>query len=371
MKSLFLIMPALFTALVVYTIIRGCQILRDFHVLRNVYLVATIVLFVSLIVGTIMGSFMSIPLPRVTAFIGNTALIFFIYLFMAFFIADIIRVVNHFFHFAPEGMWKFRQWAFIGALAIIAVIMIIGSYKFNHPKIVNLNITANNCTLQNKEIKIVAASDIHLGNSITKKKLQKYVKSINDQQPDLVLLVGDVCDNRLEPIIEQQMNEDLRMINAPLGVYAVLGNHEYIGRNVLGAIEYLESGNVKILRDSAVLINDEFYIIGRDDRTNKNREKIGDLVHNLNSDKPFILLDHQPFHLNEAEENGIDIQLSGHTHDGQFFPINLIVKSMYENAHGYSTRGNTHYYISSGLGLWGPQYRIGTQSELIVINLKY
>ncbi len=212
---------------------------------------------------------------------------------------------------------------------------------------------------------------MHLGVSINKKRLQKYVDLINAQQPDIVLFAGDICDNRLEPIMEQHMNEELRMINAPLGVYAALGNHEYIGRDVQATIKYLQSGNITVLRDSAVLVKDEFYLIGRDDKRNSNRKTLADLTSNLDSGKPFILLDHQPYHLEEAEENGIALQISGHTHDGQFFPINLIVRSMYENAHGYSARSHTHYYVSSGLGIWGPQFRIGTQSEVIVINLKY
>ena len=371
MKYFFIIMIALFTALVSYTIVRGFQALRDFPVFRTIYLVVAILLFVSIIVGTVMGSFTSIPFAKVITFIGHTALILFLYLFISFLIVDIVRIFNHFFHFAPQGMWNFRQWAFLASFVIIAIVMIAGNYKFNHPKIVNLEITANNSVPQNKEIKIVAASDVHLGNSITKKRLQKYVDLINEQQPDIVLFAGDVCDNRLEPIIDQHMHEELRMIKAPLGVYGILGNHEYIGRNVSEAIEYLGSGNIQILRDSVYLVNNEFYIVGRDDRTNNNRKNLDALVHNLDASKPIILLDHQPYHLEEAEESKVDLQISGHTHDGQFFPINLIVRSMYENAHGYSTRGNTHYYVSSGLGLWGPQYRIGTQSELVVINLKY
>lgn len=364
-------MIAVFSALVVYTIIRGCQVLREMPVARNIYLVATIVLFVCLLVGNIAAGSMPPSLGRIIAFIGHTALIFFLYLIISFLIVDIVRLINYFAHFAPEGMLVFRRWAFLISLVIIAGAMIVGNFKFNHPKIVNLEITTGNKPKQNKELKIIAASDIHLGVTINKKKLQQYVKLINEQQPDIVLLAGDICDNVLTPIERQNMNEDLRKISAPLGVYAAPGNHEYIMGSIDDKLCYLESGNIKILRDSAIVVNDEFYIVGRDDRTNTNRKTLNKLTSDLDKSKPIIMLDHQPYELHEAEENGIDLQISGHTHDGQFFPINLIVRNMYENPHGYSTRGNTHYYVSSGLALWGPQYRIGTQSELVVITLKY
>lgn len=112
-------------------------------------------------------------------------------------------------------------------------------------------------------------------------------------------------------------------------------------------------------------------MVGRDDRSNHQRKKLTEIVSGLDHKKPIILLDHQPFHLKEAEENGVDLQISGHTHNGQFFPGQFFVKRMYDLGYGYMKKGKTHYYVSSGLGLWGPQFRIGTQSEIVVINLKY
>lgn len=364
-------MLALFTVMVGYSTLRGFQVLKDYPVVRGVYLGVMIFLFISLFLGMGVSHLLPPTMGKVLAFIGHTALIVFVYLFIAFLLVDIVRIINHFAHFAPEGMMVFRKWAFVATVAITAVVMIIGNYKFNHPKLVELEINLESETPQHKELRIVAASDIHLGVSINKKRLNKYVNFINEQQPDIVLLAGDLVDNMISPVIKQNMHQDLRKIQAPLGVYAIPGNHEYIGRDVDLALSYIESGNVRVLRDGVALVNDDFYVIGRDDRTNQNRKSIAQLTDGLDRSKPTILLDHQPYHLEEAEASNIDLQISGHTHDGQFFPFSLIVRSMYENPHGYSTRGKTHYYVSSGLGLWGPQYRIGTQSELVVITLKY
>ena len=364
-------MIAVFTALVAYVAVRGSQVFRDMSVARNIYVAVIILMYVFLIGGMILGMFSTAPIAKTIAFIGHTSLIIFLYLIISFLLVDIVRLINYFVHFAPEGMFVFRKLAFAASIFIIAATMFIGNYKFNHPKVVNIELSTHGKPIQNKELRIVAASDIHLGVSIDKKRLQKYVKLINEQQPDIVLLAGDIFDNSPAPVIKQNMNEDLRKIEAPLGIYAVPGNHEYIGRDIDKTIEYLQSANIRVLRDSVALINDSFYLVGRDDRMNHNRKPLSQLMSETNHSSPIIMLDHQPFHLEEAEANGVDLQISGHTHNGQFFPINLIVKNMYENPHGYSTRGNTHYYVSSGLGLWGPQYRIGTQSELVVITLKY
>jgi len=131
------------------------------------------------------------------------------------------------------------------------------------------------------------------------------------------------------------MAEEFRQIKAPLGVYAISGNHEYYAENPYTTSEYLKAAGITYLRDSAALVNNSFYIVGRDDRTNHKRKNLSDIVNGIDKTKPVILLDHQPFHLNEAQENGVDLQISGHTHNGQFFPGNLLVKKMYELGHGY------------------------------------
>ena len=353
-----------------YVSLRGWQALQVVGNMSFWYLAANIILFLVMLGGLIYGGSMSPAAAKVITFIGFSYMIVMIYLLLSFLLVDIVRLVNLIFHFAPAGMKVFRLWSFVGTLVLITVAMIVGNYKFNHPTVVNLEITTENPS-QHKELKIVAASDIHLGVSIDKKRLQQYVELINAQKPDIVLLSGDVSDNSTQPLINQNMAEEFRQIKAPLGVYAISGNHEYYAENPYTTSEYLKAAGITFLRDSAALVNNSFYIVGRDDRTNHKRKNLSDIVNGIDKTKPVILLDHQPFHLNEAQENGVDLQISGHTHNGQFFPGNLLVKKMYELGHGYMQKGKTHYYVSSGLGLWGPQYRIGTQSELVVINLSY
>lgn len=366
----FFIMLGIFLAITGYVITRGCQALPSNSIWRVLYAGTSVLLFLSFFAGLFLGERMPLGVASAISFAGNTYLIIMIYLLFSFLTADLIRIVNSIGHFAPDGMHSFRFWWLMGSMAIIAITLIIGNYKFNHPVIVPLTIETHKPT-QHKTVKIVAISDIHVGFSIQKKKLQQYVQLINAQQPDIVLIAGDFTDRPVKPVIRQHMEEELRQIKAPMGIFAINGNHEFYAENQGATAEFLKSAGVHSLIDSVALINNSFYVIGRDDRTNTSRKPLSKLTEGLNPALPMILLDHQPHHLEEAEHNHIDLQLSGHTHEGQFFPGNLIVKRMFEQAHGYLRKGNTHYFVSSGLGIWGPQYRIGTQSEIVVITMKY
>lgn len=353
-----------------YVILRGWQALSALSVLKSYFLVIMIVLFLTMMGSMIFSGALPLGVAKQVSFVGYTYMILFLYLLLSFVIIDVIRIINHFLPFLPFPMHLFRFWAMNFSLAIIAVALIIGNYNFNHPAIITLNLTSEK-PLQNKEIKIVAVSDIHLGISIDKARLKSYVTMINKLKPDIVLLAGDISDREMRPVIKQKMEEEFRSIIAPLGVYAINGNHEHYSESPDATAIFLTQAGVKVLRDEIVLIDSGLYIIGREDRTHPERKSLTSLLENYDTNKPMILLDHQPFHLEEAEQNNIDFQFSGHTHNGQFFPGNLLVKRMYEKAHGYLKKGKTNYYISSGLGLWGPQYRIGTQSEIVVINFKY
>ena len=133
---------------------------------------------------------------------------------------------------------------------------------------------------------------------------------------------------------------------------------------------FIKKAGIRLLKDEAVLVNDAFYVVGRDDRTNEvNRKSVVELTNGLDHSKPILLMDHQPYHLDRTEAAGVDFQLSGHTHRGQIFPINIVTDYVYEKSHGYLKKGNTHIYVSSGIGLWGGKFRIGTQSEYLVLEI--
>ena len=193
---------------------------------------------------------------------------------------------------------------------------------------------------------------------------------INAEHPDLVLIAGDIIDGSMRPLKEEKMHEEFQRLKAP--IYACIGNHEfYSGES--GAKQFYHDAGIQLLQDSIAIVGD-LCIIGRDDRTNIHRKSLGKIMAentSLISHSSFlILLDHQPYHLEQAERHHIDFQFSGHTHHGQVWPISWITESIYECAFGAYKKGHTDYYISSGLGIWGGKFRIGTRSEYVVVTIK-
>lgn len=352
-----------------YVVVRSEQTFFRSAKSKMVFRTVIILLILSVILGTISDNHLPIAIAKPIRFASFSLLIFMLYYFPFVMITDIVRAINKRHPFLQNPQ-KFRFG--VGVVGIIAVtsIMIVGNYRFNHPTKVYLDIESTK-SKQGKELKIVALSDVHLGISLGEKAAKKYVNMINAEKPDLVLFVGDLIDHSVPVVVQQNLDQQLRQISAPLGVYGVLGNHEYFAGAGDDLFDFYRKSGIVILRDTSVLINDEVYLVGRDDAFNQHRKMLRQLMQSTDSSKPSILLDHQPNHLRDAEENNIDLQLSGHTHDGQVYPGNLIAAAMFELSHGYKIKGNTHYYVSSGLGIWGPLYRIGTQSELMVIRFRY
>lgn len=368
--SFFIVIFTLILGLFALVFLKGMHLLPVKPLLRWTFGVSYIFLFLALFAGLYFEQKLGLSFAKILTFTTYTFLLTVIYMSFSFLLTDLVGLANKLLHFAPPGMLVFRQWAAIISLGIIAITFTIGNYRFNHPVLVHLDLTVEH-PVQHREIRIVAASDIHLGTSIDKKRLHKYVQMINARKPDIILLAGDITDRSFGPVMEQKMEQELSQLHAPLGVFAISGNHEYYSGVPEEINEYLRAADIRMLHDSVALVDHSFYLVGRDDRTNPNRKPLSELVEGLRPELPKILLDHQPYALEQACENGIDLQISGHTHNGQFFPGNLFVKRIFEVGHGYKKKGKTHFYVSSGLGIWGPLYRIGTQSELVEIQLKY
>jgi len=295
-----------------------------------------------------------------------------LYLFAFFLLTDFIYLIHRLIHFLPATFVKrYRKIQVISAYIFVLCIAVYGYYQFQHPQIVEKKIEIAKNAGEYKQLKIAGVSDLHLGVAIDRKRLETYVRLINDQHPDLVLIAGDLIDNNVMPLEKERMWESFNQIKAPLGAYYCLGNHDYMV-GIEACMNFLHKTNLHLLIDDSVVINNSIQLIGRDDKQrSSNRKSLRELVKETNPSLPLILLDHEPFHLEEAEAEGIDLQFSGHTHRGQIFPGNLLIKRMYELTYGYLQKGNTHYFVSSGLGLWGPPFRIGTHSEVVVLDIEF
>ncbi len=261
------------------------------------------------------------------------------------------------------------------SIGIVSILLTAGYINSLNPRIKTLYLTIPKPVDIPTSVNLVIASDIHLGTLISNSRFNQIVDRINRLKPDIVLLPGDIVDEDLAPVIKYNLGQALRNIKSTFGVIAITGNHEYIG-GVEKACKYLEDHNVTVLRDSAIKINNSFYIIGREDRsiksfTGKIRKPLKELLTKVDKSYPLILLDHQPFNLEQAVENGIDLQISGHTHHGQLWPFNYITNMIYEVSWGYKKKENTQVYVSSGVGTWGPPVRLGNRPEIVNIKLSF
>lgn len=285
-----------------------------------------------------------------------------LYLLMLFIVIDVVRLV------VPSVRPLFVHNGVTTAVIalVVAVIFILGNIIYHHKKRIAMTVKVEKPL--KRHYRIVTVSDLHLGYTIGERELEGWIKMINKEKPDLVLVGGDLVDYTLRPLEAGRFAEILRRIDAPLGVYACLGNHDYIA-GADKSLNFMKTAGIRPLCDAAALVDSAFYIIGRDDRTNGRRKPLGELLKGLDKQKPLILLDHQPYHLEEGRHGSIDFQFSGHTHRGQVFPINLITDKIYECSHGILKRDGTFLFVSSGIGIWGGKFRIGSRSDYGVVTL--
>ncbi len=292
--------------------------------------------------------------------VGNSSIFILLYLVMIFLVLDIARV----FHLIPKTVLIANGITAAALTAFMVGIFLYGNLHYRRKYRQELSL--HKSSWQGGARKIVLLSDLHLGYHNRRAEFRRWVDMLNAEQPDLILIGGDIIDISVRPLVEEDMAAEFRRLKAP--VVACLGNHEYYSGEPQAAQFYKDAG-ITLLRDSAVTIAG-IQIIGRDDRTNLHRKTLKDLRLSYPSDAGYtILLDHQPYRLEEAEQEKIDFQFSGHTHHGQVWPISWITDRLYEDAFGPLQKGHTFYYVSSGMGIWGGKFRIGTRSEYVVATL--
>lgn len=290
--------------------------------------------------------------------IGSAWLVFTLYMVLTLLVMDIGRLLFP----------ALKTYGFGIAFGFTTCLLTYGYLNYRHPDIQRMDITLEK-TVQGNPIKVVAISDVHLGNGTRKPQLKKFVEMINAENPDVIVIGGDLIDNSLIPLYQQKMAEELNQLKAPMGIYMVPGNHEYIS-GIEACERFLKDTPIRLLRDSIVTLPNGLQIIGRDDRSNRRRLPVTHLIKQADPTKPTLLLDHQPYEVARKDSLGFDIQFSGHTHRGQVWPMSLLVDNMYEQSHGYKKWQNSHVFVSSGLSLWGPPFRIGTDSDMGVMVIR-
>lgn len=362
-----------------YVGLRGWQAFPKNAIFSKVYIITFIFIALSYFASRIIEKFSVCPLSSGLFWIGSFWFGLMIYFFVAALFFDIVRLSNHLFNFYPSFIINnYDRVKTISAVSVIMIAIIIHIFGYANAR--GLNIREINLSVPKKagslkELRVAFVSDIHLGTIIKNARLERMVVAINGLNPDVIILGGDVFDEDLKPVLHYNMGDILKDLKARYGTYAISGNHEYYG-GIDEAVAYLENHGIRVLRDRVVKIADSFYLAGADDHTKKQFTGLEplpfkDLLKGADMNLPVILSAHNPKRVLEAAESGADLTISGHTHNGQLWPITLITNMIYEVSYGYRKIGNTHVYVSSGYGSWGPPVRIGTSTEIVLIKLDF
>ncbi|MEN9919445.1 MAG: hypothetical protein RL662_1881 [Bacteroidota bacterium] len=373
-------MKVFFNALIVhlffnvYVFARGWKILPENKAFKKSYIALFALELLVYLIGFIFNTSLPSAILKLILLIGTSWMILIGYIAGLLLLYDLlvllgkkvakIRSLN-------LGELKKRRISFVTFVSLVVLAMGYGSYRFWHPVASEYTISVNKEVPNLDTLRVVMVADIHTGYLINKKVLDMYVDRIMEQKPDIILFVGDIIDYNLAPLIDQCLHEPFRRLKAPYGVYASTGNHEY-RLNAEEKIAWLSNkAGLTVLRDTAIKIDDRFYLVGREDDKYPIRKPLSTIMKDVDKTLPIIVMNHEPKNLQEESSQKVDVALYGHTHNGQLFPYNLFINLFYEVGHGYKKKEDTHVYVTSGLGLSGPQYRIGTISEVVVLNVVF
>lgn len=398
-------LPLTISMLFVYLIIIAYVIWRSIHVIKGlgvlfnkkrVYLSYTI-LIIALASTLILGGVL--PKSAFTVFchkFSNYWLGFLIIHIFSIVVVDLVisimRVIDKYKHEIkflkrPAG---FRTVAII--VWISSAILTAGGFIHAHTLTErSYYVTIDKPAGEMDDVRIVLVSDMHLGYSIGYKDMEKMVEAINEKHPDLVIVAGDIYDNEYEAIDDpQRCAEILRGIKSRYGTYAIYGNHD-VDATLIGGftvtpnseafrdqrlVQFAKDCGFTMLEDEYTLINDSFYLMGRIDLEltgdgTSDHAEIAELTKPLDKSKPVICITHEPDELDETADAGVDLLLCGHTHAGQFFPLTVVQPLRWKNYWGYKKFGDMHNIVTSGVGVYGPNMRLFTDSEIVVVNVSF
>lgn len=335
------------------------------HPLRWLVLPAVIFLGLSYAAGRSLETAfpkISHPLLRV----GSWWLGIMVYLFLGCFLLDILCFLNGFYPFLPADPAEWLTGYFTALIGVTAVMMLLGHLNVQFPHVRKLPFPAP------AGLRMVVASDLHLCGLVSLKRVRRIVQQINALKPDLILLPGDTVDEDMSKSPRREaFRHELSRLEAPHGILAVTGNHEWIS-GVKPSCEWLRSCGIQVLQDEAADLK-AVIVAGRNDvassRINHLPEiPLSDILADKPCDKPLIVLDHQPKRIQEAVDAKSELLLCGHTHHGQFWPFQWITQLIFPISHGYRKFSHTNVYVSCGCGAWGPQVRTSSRSEILLIE---
>ncbi len=366
---------------------------KEFRRFRSRLIVSAVYIFFASAMGV--GFFLPAgPFKRFFVKIGNYWLGILLYTILVVGAADVIHVIlKRSKRINQEKLRSFKVFIVSGIICAvgIAVLSIWGMINAGNIRTTRYETVIAKDAGEIGQMKVVMAADLHMGYNIGCDHIRKMVEKINAEDPDLVVFAGDIFDNEYEALENpEELISILQGIKSRYGVYACYGNHDIKERILAGFTfgdsrkkesdvrmdAFLEEAGITLLRDESVMIADSIYLYGRPDRHRpgrgiKTRKTPEEITADMDLSRPIFVIDHQPKELKELADAGVDLDMCGHTHDGQVFPGNLTIRLMWENACGYMKKGNMHNIVTSGVGIFGPNMRVGTIAEICSINVKF
>ncbi len=297
---------------------------------------------------------------------------FLLYLFLSVLVLDLFKGINLIFKMIPKEVIRgtyFRRFALLGIFMVSIGIVGVGVVHMNTIRISNYSISIPRKAARIERLKIAMAADFHLGYLAPNKFIEKFENIINKIQPDILLIPGDIVDGYRDDGKMEDFAWMFRNLKIRYGIFACPGNHDTFRNN--DSKGFFERAGIRMLKDEIIVIDQSFSLLGRKDYHSTDRKELNYLLQNISPDLPVIVLDHRPLALNEVSKYRVDIQLSGHTHNGQLFPINFLIHYLYELGWGYKKIKSTNFFVTSGIRLWGPPVRTAGNSEIMVIDVRF
>ena len=334
------------------------------------------------------------PLHRILKILSNIWFGIFLYSILCIAAADLVRLVVKHTQLLRQEIYRSRTTLILSGTVTLSAIIALSTYGILHARYLHTasyDISIEKDGGQLDSLRVVLAADLHLGYNIGEWHVQNMVNKINRLDADLVVFAGDIFDNDYDSVKKpDEIQQILSRIESRYGVYACYGNHD-LDEPILAGFTFstdsdknddsrmeafFKNADIQLLNDKAILIENSFYLVGRKDfsrapKVEQGRLSPTDILNPLDLSKPVLVADHQPKEYKELADAGADLDLSGHTHNGQLFPGNLLISLLWENPYGYEKKGNMHTIVTSGVGIWGPNMRIGTKSELVLVNVHF
>jgi predicted MPP superfamily phosphohydrolase len=368
----FAIVLTIYSLANIYIYIKGLRAVEG-HLSAPVYTIIFITLASLFIAGKVLERSSNSVMVDILNVAGGFWLAFMLYATLLLVLSDLVILIIKLSGSHPEekvALYRYR--AFIWITGITVLIITTGFINSVIPATTRYTVKAGGDNGGQKSYRIVAVSDIHMGTVVRRRSLRKLSTMIKNEKPDIIFFLGDMVDGEINPVLRDDL---LTSLTLPERAHTLMitGNHEYIG-GISRTSEYIEERGHRILNDEVMVLKNGIQVVGRRDRdsfrfSGEQRKSLNELLAETDPESPVIVLDHQPPLKGSLPGGDFDLMLSGHTHKGQMWPLEYIVKRIYHPYYGHIRDGRRNFIVSSGFGTWGPRVRVGSRSEILVIDL--